>query len=143
MTPAGAVEGTYFALPTRAAATKILRRVTEAVQRLLADAPMTPPVVLAVPGYLAVYELTDTKRPNLEVLWKDDADRTAEDQSVRHRDWAAEHPKRYLAASIAVGTVEQCLLSAVMTDHAHLRATTRLPACPGMDRSGARTARCG
>jgi CRISPR-associated endonuclease/helicase Cas3 len=45
---------------------------------------------------------------------------------MRHRGWAAEHPKRYLSASLAVGTVDQCLLSALMTDHAHLRATTLL-----------------
>ncbi len=123
---AGVVEGMYFALPTRTAATQIFRRVTLAVQRLFAGEPMTPPVVLAVPGYLAVDDLTGTKLPNFEVLWKDDHKRTAEGQSVRHRGWAAEHPKRYLAASIAVGTIDQCLLSALMTDHAHLRATTLL-----------------
>lgn len=123
---AGVVEGMYFALPTRTAATQIFRRVTTAVQRLFAGSPATPPVVLAVPGYLAVDDLTGTKLPNFEVLWKDDADRTARSQSARHRGWAAEHPKRYLAASIAVGTIDQCLLSALMTDHAHLRATTLL-----------------
>ena len=36
--------------------------------------------------------------------------------------WAAEHPKRYAAASFAVGTIDQALLGALQVRHAHLRA---------------------
>lgn len=121
---AGVVEGMYFALPTRTAATQIHTRVVKAVQRLFAGCSGVPPVVLAVPGYLAVDDVKGERLPEFKVLWKDDHDRTARGQSVRHRGWAAEHPKRYLAASIAVGTIDQCLLSTLVTDHAHLRATT-------------------
>ncbi|MCG7354531.1 hypothetical protein MHL32_23035, partial [Roseomonas mucosa] len=46
----GAVDGMYFALPTRAAAVQLHGRMKKALCRLLgADAP---PVILAVPGYL-------------------------------------------------------------------------------------------
>ncbi len=122
---AGVVEGMYFALPTRTAATQIHRRVVDAVRRLFAGGD-PPPVVLAVPGYLDVDGVKGERLADFEVLWKDDAPGTAASQSMRHRGWAAEHPKRYLAASIAVGTVDQCLLSSLMTDHAHLRATALL-----------------
>lgn len=121
---AGAVEGMYFALPTRTAATQIYRRVHDAVTRMFAGAADAPPVVLAVPGYLRVDGREGQRLPEFRVLWKDDTNDTVRGQSMRHRGWAAEHPKRYLAASISVGTVDQCLLSALMTDHAHLRATT-------------------
>jgi CRISPR-associated endonuclease/helicase Cas3 len=36
--------------------------------------------------------------------------------------WAAERPKRFLAAPIAVGTIDQALLSALQVKHAHLRS---------------------
>ncbi len=110
---AGLIDGLYFALPTRTAATQIHRRVTEAVARLWPNEPR-PRVVLAVPGYLRVDDEEGQRLPGFEVLWPD-----------RQRDparWAAEHPKRYLAASIAVGTVDQVLLSALATGHSHLRA---------------------
>jgi CRISPR-associated endonuclease/helicase Cas3 len=122
---AGIVEGMYFALPTRTAATQIYRRVVDAVRRMFAGLD-APPVVLAVPGYLDVDGVQGQCLPEFKVLWKDDSAGTSAWQSMRHRGWAAENPKRYLAASIAVGTIDQCLLSALMTDHAHLRATTLL-----------------
>ena len=49
---AGEVDGLYFALPTRAAAVQIHRRIKEMVSGWLRDA--APPVGLAVPGYLRV-----------------------------------------------------------------------------------------
>lgn len=122
---AGVVEGMYFALPTRTAATQMYRRVVDAVRRMFAEHD-APPVVLAVPGYLDVDGVEGQRLPEFKVLWKDDTSGTSASQSMRHRGWAAESPKRYLAASIAVGTIDQCLLSSLMTDHAHLRATTLL-----------------
>jgi CRISPR-associated endonuclease/helicase Cas3 len=121
---AGAVDGMYFALPTRTAATQMFKRVRDAVARFFAPAP--PPVVLAVPGYLAVDDVHGQRLPGFEVLWKDDSDKTRGGLDVRHRGWAAEHPKRYLSAAIAVGTIDQALLSTLMVDHAHLRATSLL-----------------
>ena len=118
---AGLIDGMYFALPTRTAATQIHRRVREAVARAFPDEDARPPVVLAVPGYLAVDDRTGCLLPGFEVLWNDD-----ERERYRFRGWAAEHPKRYLVGPVVVGTVDQILLSTLMVSHAHLRATALL-----------------
>jgi CRISPR-associated endonuclease/helicase Cas3 len=50
------------------------------------------------------------------VLWPDHpAD------AVAHQRWVAENPKRFLAATIAVGTIDQALLGALKVRHAHMR----------------------
>jgi CRISPR-associated endonuclease/helicase Cas3 len=118
---AGAVDGIYFALPTRTAATQIHRRVVTAVERTFPNSEHRPPVILAVPGYLNVDDRAGHALPNFNVLWND-ADR----ERWRYRGWAAEHPKRYLAGSIVVGTIDQALLSTLMVSHAHMRATSLL-----------------
>lgn len=112
---AGKVDGLYFALPTRTAATQIHDRVRDAATRLWPTEPR-PRVVLAVPGYLRVDGEDGERLPGFQVLWPDQ--REQRDCSR----WAAEHPKRYLAACIAVGTVDQALLSALAVPHSHLRA---------------------
>ncbi|HYD68491.1 CRISPR-associated endonuclease Cas3'' [Azospirillum sp.] len=115
----GAVDGLYFALPTRTAAVQIHARVHDAVARILgADAP---PVVLAVPGYMRVDDGTAEGRlPGFGVLWPDGG------PGADGRGWAAEHPKRYCAAPIAVGTIDQVLLAALQVKHAHLRGAAVL-----------------
>jgi CRISPR-associated endonuclease/helicase Cas3 len=119
---AGAVDGMYFALPTRTAATQIHRRVNEAVARMFGGHPRArPPVILAVPGYLAVDDRTGTRLPNFTVLWNDD-----ERERFRFRGWAAEHPKRYMAGPIIVGTIDQVLLSTLEVSHSHMRASALL-----------------
>ncbi len=55
-------------------------------------------------------------RPESGNIWQDDAK-----ACLHERIWAIEHPKRFLAATVAVGTIDQALLSAVQTKHAHLR----------------------
>ncbi len=115
---AGLVDGIYFALPTRTAASQIHRRVVEAVERAFPKAAR-PPVTLAVPGYLAVDDREGARLPGFEVLWNDE-DR----ERWRFRGWASETPKRYLAGAIVIGTIDQVLLSALATSHAHLRATS-------------------
>lgn len=119
----GAVDGMYFALPTRTAATQIYRRVKDAIRRAFPNEDLRPPVVLAVPGYLEVDGIEG--RPGhlsrFEVLWNDD-----EAERMRYRGWAAENTKRYLAAPIAIGTIDQVLLSSLRVSHAHLRATSLL-----------------
>ena len=118
---AGLVDGLYVALPTRTAATQIHERVCQAVARAFPEMSSRPPVVLAVPGYLRVDDVTGTKLPGFEVLWNDD-----QRAQHRYRYWAAENSKRYLAGAVVVGTIDQVLLSTIQVSHAHLRATALL-----------------
>lgn len=106
------VDGLYFAVPTRSAATQLHGRVSDAVDRVFPEGAR-PPVVQAVPGYYKVDDEEGTKLSRFEVRW---------DESVKHRGWAAESSKRYLAAPIAVGTIDQVLTSALQISHAHMRA---------------------
>lgn len=117
----GLVDGLYFALPTRSAATQIYRRICEAVARSFPDPQSQPPVVLAVPGYLETDGKAGIRLADFEVLWNDDPARR-----FRYRGWAAEHPKRYLAGAVSVGTIDQVLLSVLAIEHAHLRSTSLL-----------------
>ena len=113
----GLVDGLYFAVPTRTAATQLHGRVTAAAERLFPE-EQRPPVVQAVPGYIKADDVTATRLPeSYGVRW---------DEQVQHRGWAAEGSKRYLAAPIAVGTVDQVLLSTLQASHAHMRGTTLL-----------------
>ena len=114
---AGAVDGLYFALPTRVAATQLYERVrTFAGKAWLEHVPI---VVRALPGYAAADGQAPERLPGFQVLWHDEpSDREAE------RRWAAEMPKRYLAAPIAVGTIDQALLGVLQIRHAHLRHAT-------------------
>lgn len=118
----GLVDGMYFALPTRTAAFQMYQRIANAVSRAFLDETVRPPVILAVPGYLPLDDAPDLERlAPFETLYPDD-----DAARSRFRRWAAEHPKRYLAGAISVGTVDQALLSAMMVSHAHLRATSLL-----------------
>ncbi|MCS4509971.1 CRISPR-associated helicase Cas3' [Xylophilus ampelinus] len=111
---AGQVDALYFALPTRVAASQLYERVQAFVHRVWpVDAPVA---VRALPGYTAADGETPQALPDFQVLWSD----TPGDAEAERR-WAAESPKRYLAATIAVGTVDQALLGALQIKHAHLR----------------------
>lgn len=114
----GEVDGLYFALPTRVAATQLHDRIRQFVDRVWAQSPTEgPPVVIrALPGYEAADGEQKIALPHYQVLWADRPDDTEAE-----RRWAAESPKRFLAATIAVGTIDQALLGALMARHAHLR----------------------
>jgi len=113
---AGRVDGLYFALPTRVAATAMFDRVRAAVARMIPDDDARPAVVLAVPGYLRTDGAHGRALPAFQVQWDDGP-------GAAHRDrWAAEHPKRFLAATIAVGTIDQALMGAIPVRHAQMRA---------------------
>lgn len=112
----GKVDSLYFALPTRAAAKQIHDRVDKASKRLFG--PGGPEAVLAVPGYLKSGEVEGKALPDFKVLWDDDI--TGERQNLAR--WAAENAKRYLAAMVAVGTVDQAMLAGLQVKHAHLRS---------------------
>lgn len=111
---AGHVDGLYFALPTRVAARELYGRVLDAMGRVFGED--CPPVLLAVPGYTHIDGEPVNVLPAETHLYHE------EDQFLRERAWAAERPKRFLAAPIAVGTIDQALFSAIQVPHAHLRA---------------------
>ena len=112
----GLVDGLYFALPTRAAASQIHGRVTAFIRNLF-PAGTCPEPVLAVPGYVRAGDAKGTRLPNYEVWWDDHPDVQTE-----KRRWAAASTKRYLAAQIAVGTVDQAMMAGLQVRHAHMRA---------------------
>jgi CRISPR-associated endonuclease/helicase Cas3 len=112
------VDALYFALPTRVAARELYSRIHRYIDRIFPATDIRPSVLLAVPGYARVDDiLVDGMLPEDTTRWHDD-DR----QIWQERAWAAENPKRFLAAPIAVGTIDQALLSALQVRHAHLRS---------------------
>ncbi|OQA11268.1 MAG: CRISPR-associated endonuclease/helicase Cas3 [bacterium ADurb.Bin374] len=113
---AGVVGGMYFALPTRTAATQIFDRVRNCIERAFPEQASRPHVVLAVPGYVRMDDSEGRRLPGFEVLWDDDPN-----GAKKFNGWAAEHPKRFLAGSIVVGTIDQVLMGGLKISHAHLR----------------------
>lgn len=112
----GKVDGLYFALPTRASAVQLHSRVNTMLKRFLGDD--APEAVLAVPGYLKAGKVEGRALPGWQVRWEDEGSATDEILEAR---WAAESAKRYLAATVAVGTVDQAMLAALQVKHAHMR----------------------
>lgn len=115
---AGEVDSLYFALPTRVAARELYGRVCGYLERVFPDQALRPRALLAVPGYALVDRVAVSNiLPAENVQWDGDPH-----QRWKSSFWAAEHPKRFLASTIAVGTIDQALLSALQTRHAHLRS---------------------
>lgn len=108
----GVVDGLYFALPTRSAAVQLHGRVQAMLDRVFG--PGAIGAVLAVPGYLRAGDAEGQALPGFDVLWSD--------EGAKDGRWAAERPKRFLAARVAVGTIDQVLMAGLQLRHAHLRA---------------------
>ncbi|KQM13732.1 hypothetical protein ASE73_11510 [Sphingomonas sp. Leaf24] len=112
----GEVDGLFFALPTRSAAVQLHRRVDTILKSLWgADAPEA---VLAVPGYLQSGDATGQALPDYAVRWDD-----GEAGGKPDARWAAERTNRFLAARVAVGTIDQALLATLPVRHALFRAS--------------------
>jgi CRISPR-associated endonuclease/helicase Cas3 len=115
----GHVDGLYFALPTRVAAHELYARVCRAIDAAFKPEQRPGPVLLAAPGYVQVDGrrvhniLTDPQG----ALWDDNTH-----DLKRERLWSAERPKRFLAAPIAVGTLDQALLSTLQVKHSLMRS---------------------
>ena len=120
---AGEVDALAFLLPTRVAAVSLERRVRRFFENLFPDLELRPNVVLAVPGYIQSDGQKGIPLARFETLWPD-----SPKESLAHRRWAAERPKRFLAAAAAVGTIDQALLSCLTIRHAHLRGAALLRA---------------
>src|SRR5262249_28110213 len=96
---AGEVDGLYFAVPTRSAATELLARIA----RLMSGhhPALKGKIVRTLPGML-------------------DTDNSVPDYPAE--TWAVAAPKRAFAAPIAIGTIDQALLSILRSRHAWMRA---------------------
>lgn len=112
---AGLADGLVFALPTRATARAMFDRVSRAVGNLYPDG--RPVVALASRG-TAGDAMTEGDIPewNPNQIQEDDRD-----PAERRIPWATEHHKRFFAAEVVVGTVDQVLLAGLPVRHAHLR----------------------
>lgn len=109
---AGQVAGLYFAVPTRAAARQLHGRLWTLIRNLFGETAPEP--ILAIPGQRVAGAARGQPLPDFVTVW-DDAE-----GPVKSR-WAAEHATRFLAATVAVGTVDQAMLAAMQVKHAHLR----------------------
>ena len=112
---AGKVDGLYFALPTKVAASQMHARVQATLNRLFPG--KTIEAVRALPGDAMAGLATVRRLPEFTAQWSDDPD-----DIIRRSRWAAEQPKRFLAAPVAIGTIDQALLGAVMVKHAQMRS---------------------
>ena len=110
------VDGIYFALPTRAAASQMHDRITRFAAALF-PGPAKPEPLLAVPGYLRAGDAAGQRLHDYRARWEDNPD-----DATRNLPWAAESAKRFLAAQIAVGTVDQAMMAALRVKHTHMRA---------------------
>lgn len=115
----GLVDGLYFANPRRLAATQLYNRLLRFSSLAYGSAL---PTVLAVPGYAVADGVEGTFLSDYQVSWPDRQEREEDSGPGLGRRWAAERPKRFLASPLAVGTIDQALLSTVRVRHCHLRA---------------------
>ena len=114
---AGLVDGLYFAVPTRAAAKQLQRRVDAALRRLFSPDARAE-TVLAVPGYPQAGDVRARRVGKFQVEWED-----VPDEETRLARWSSESSRHFLSAPAAVGTVDQALLAALKVKWAHLRGS--------------------
>lgn len=109
----GQVGGLMFALPTRATASAMYERVQRALKGMYTG-EHRPTVTLAVGGRQPHLHSDEELIRELSDTYPDEADR----ELAR---WASSGAKKFLAAEIVVGTIDQVLLGGLPVKHAHLR----------------------
>ncbi len=97
----GLVDGLYFAVPSRSAATELHTRIARGMTAI--HPGLEGKVVRAVPGMIA-------------------ADPAQDIHDEAERSWALQAPKKMFAAPVAVGTIDQAMLSILRVRHNWLRA---------------------
>lgn len=120
---AGMISGIYFALPTRIAAREVYQRVFAIAGRLFPGQRL--PVICAIPGYAP----PPIPAPSVEAAALTDPSARWDDElpAPRHSmAWAQEAPKRFLAGTISIGTIDQALLAGLKSRHGHLRSVCLL-----------------
>ena len=123
---AGLVDALYFALPTRAAAVQLHRRVDKALRRVFPTEARLG-TVLAVPGYIRAGEASGHVT-GWDVTCADDPD-----DAERLARWSAEGVRKFLSATAAVGTVDQALLSGLRVKRGRGPRHDGFPAWAGID----------
>ncbi|MEQ9398438.1 MAG: CRISPR-associated helicase Cas3' [Longimicrobiales bacterium] len=109
---AGRVDGLVFALPSRATAKAMYDRIRDCLPRLHPDGA-TPTLALAMGGQVGGASGEEGLELDPE-LYPDPED------EARHA-WASDNHKKFFAAEVVVGTVDQVLLAGLPVKHAHLR----------------------
>ena len=97
----GLVDGLYFAVPSRSAATELHERIARTMATI--HPAIAGKVVRAVPGII-------------------DTDPAQDIHDETDRSWAVKAPKAVFAAPVAVGTIDQAMLSILRVRHSWLRA---------------------
>ena len=87
------VDGLYFALPTRSAASQLHERVNRFISNLFPAGPKPEPV-LAVPGYLRAGNFTGQHLGHYEVWWEDHLGHDAAGNSGRPSRRSGSWPPR-------------------------------------------------
>lgn len=110
----GHVSGLVFALPTRATALGMHRRIQSLLKTLYPENSQ-PTLVLAIGGQ-DHGPLTSSASP-----WSSPSPTEPDAVDSPSIPWASEGSKKFLSAEIVVGTVDQVLLAGMPVKHAHLR----------------------
>ncbi len=116
---AGRVGGLVFALPTRSTATAMHARVAAAVEAMY-EPGVRPTLALAMGGDQAHAEVTGGRAEARDLVAEEpDTYPDAAERELTH--WSSGSAKKFFAAEIVVGTLDQLLLGGLAVKHAHLR----------------------
>ncbi|MET0399672.1 MAG: CRISPR-associated helicase Cas3' [Longimicrobiaceae bacterium] len=120
---AGVVGGLVFALPTRATSKAMYDRVLAALPGIYGD--RQPSVALAAGGTqpAAKAESDGSMLADPPLVYDEDEEDGAGSaaRAAELARWSSQSAKRFMAAEIVVGTLDQLLLGALPVRHAHLR----------------------